>query len=312
MRKKIIIATMSAILAICLMSACGKQKEVVAPESTVEESIVVSEESAPVEESTEWQTVNLPINEAELEVQNIFTRAARSIQESLTPEMFNAYRNTVVGGVDYKYTAKDDSGNTREVTVYTNEKGVIDNIEITKLENPIAVDQEVVEEDSNKFESEIQKEKEEEVVKEEASVEENTAESKVEEPVKAEESADTTQSTTVTSQPATIEGALIEAYGSKENAIQAYATDGMVCDISENTISFSYKYPETISDKAERDQMADEIMAAYLNAETEYIDDIKKTELETGVAGLKYVIKYDDNDNNNIVTVTITNNGVQE
>lgn len=306
MCKKLVIIAMSTILAMSLLVACGKKKDDVVPESVVENT-VVSEESVTAEESTEWQTVNLPINEAELEVQNIFTRAARSIQESLTPEMFNAYRNSAVGGIDYKYTAKDDSGNTREVTVYTDEKGVIDNIEITKLENPIAVDQEVVDEASNKFESETQEEKEE--VVEAAPTEENAADV-VEE--STTEKQPTAEEQTIAPQPTTIESALIEAYGSKEKAIQAYATDGMVCDISENTISFSYKYPETISDKEERAHMADEIMAAYLNAETEYIDDIKKTELETGVSGLKYVIKYDDNDNNNIVTVTITNNGVQE
>lgn len=103
----------------------------------------------------------------------------------------------------------------------------------------------------------------------------------------------------------TLESALTEEYETRAKAEAAYSTADIKAKIRKNTIYYTYQYNGTFTDE-ELARMREEILAAFELNKEDYMKLIKNLENSYDVRGVKMITTYVDENEDEIIKITIT------
>jgi len=311
-KRLVIISILMVALVSSLLVGCGNKEDAEAekePSATVEENTeeprkedagkepaqtnqngpsVVEPEDTP--EVGGWTIVNQKFEEAPKEVQEVYSKAVSYVETKLIPVTYIG--SQIVNGTNYGFVAKDSESNDRYLYIYQLLDGTIDKIEISKIGETLEI---------LPSKEEIQ-----------AAVDSGLAEVNASKQGSQNQSSQPTDNSqnTEEAQPKNIEEALIKVYGSIDKVKATYNTDSsMNLDIKENTFTYSYTYPEELSEE-ELKVFKEEILNTYKESASTYTGIVKDIEKEAEMTGLTYNVRYLNKNGSEIVVVKFNNQGM--
>ena len=207
-----------------------------------------------------------------------------------------------------KEESTSESSSVEENEVIKNEDQVVG---VNNTSAPEATTTEEKDESKGTLEEKVENKSQEETKVEET--ENKPAGEQTSEENKPIESApvDTQQQENTPANVVTAESKLIEIYGSKQAAEEAYSNDDLKVSILGNTLSYSYTYPQDLTED-EKGVVGKEIKEAFKGLENDYIRTIKNLEKTTGINGVSMVVVYKDNKGNELARIDMNSNGIKE